>query len=76
MPKSRGSRPRIAFWALAVLIAACGWVTWREVWGRPLWINHFYERVFIEAMFESPQLLSQIGLAFRSSASSYAISFA
>jgi hypothetical protein len=32
--------------------------------------------VFIEAMFESPQLLSQIGLAFRSSASSYAISFA
>jgi hypothetical protein len=35
MPKSRGSRLRIAFWALAVLIAAGGWVTWREVRGRP-----------------------------------------
>lgn len=53
---------RFTLVALAVLLAAGGWVAWREIWGRPPWISHFYERVFIEAMLDSPQLLSTVGL--------------
>ncbi len=64
MPGSRRRRPllRFALYALGVLLAAGGWVTWREIWGRPLWISHYYERVFIEVMLDSPQLLSSVGL--------------
>ena len=61
----RGSRRpllRFTLGALAVLVAMGGWVAWREIWGRPLWIAHFYERVFIELMLDNPQLLSQVGL--------------
>src|SRR6266853_542882 len=62
MPKSSHSRLRIILSSIAVLLAAAGWLTWREIWGRPLWLDHFYERVFIEIMLERPQLLSEIGL--------------
>ncbi len=62
MARSRRPRRRIMLWTLLALLAAGSWVGWREIWGRPLWIDHFYERVFIEVMFDNPQLLSSIGI--------------
>jgi len=47
---------------LSVVIVAGGYWGYRLVWGRPMQIDHFYERVFIEVMLDRPQLLSQIGL--------------
>jgi uncharacterized protein (DUF885 family) len=46
---------------LAILLVG-GWWGYRLIWGRPLQIAHFYERIFIEQALDSPQLLSQIGL--------------
>jgi hypothetical protein len=39
MRKSSHLRRRIILLAVATVVAAGGWVTWREVWGRPLWVE-------------------------------------
>ena len=49
----------LGFLGLVLLIG--GWWTYKLVWGKPLNINHFYERVFIEFLLDDPQLLSQLG---------------
>lgn len=49
----------LGFLGLVLLIG--GWWTYKLVWGKPLNIDHFYERVFIEFLLDDPQLLSQLG---------------
>ena len=32
------------------------------VWFRPIFINHFYEKIFVEFAFENPQIFTGMGL--------------
>ena len=50
----------LGFIGLVLLVG--GWWTYKLVWGKPLNINHYYERVFIEYLLDDPELLSQLGL--------------
>ncbi len=34
------------------------------IWFRPFFINHFYEKIFIEFVLESPQTLTDLGIGF------------
>ena len=60
------------------------WISWygfRLVWGNPLIINNFYERIFIEYALSDPELLTSLGmiensaLDFRSDDLSYSSPF-
>ncbi len=51
----------ILYGLLAVFIVG-GWWIYKLVWGKPLSINHFYERVFIEFLLDDPELLTQLGI--------------
>ena len=35
------------------------------IWFRPFFINHFYEKIFVEFAIESPQMLTGMGVKFR-----------
>ena len=61
LPDSRRPWLRFTLCALAVLVAVGAWVTWREIWGRPLWISHFYERAFIEVMLDNRSCFPRSG---------------
>jgi uncharacterized protein (DUF885 family) len=63
MPPTR-RRPirRIILSILLVVLIGAGYWGYRLVWGQPMQIGHFYQRVFIEAMLERPQMLSGVGL--------------
>ncbi|MDJ0707449.1 MAG: DUF885 domain-containing protein [Leptolyngbyaceae cyanobacterium MO_188.B28] len=39
-----------------------GWWTYRLIWGKPLNINHFYERAMIDFVRNDPELLTSLGL--------------
>jgi uncharacterized protein (DUF885 family) len=52
---------RIVLAILVMTIAAGGWWSYRLVWGRPLNIDHFYERIFIKLLLDDPELLTQLG---------------
>lgn len=47
---------------IAIVMFAGGWWIYNLVWGKPLNINHFYDRVFIEYALDDPELLSQLGI--------------
>ena len=34
------------------------------IWFRPFFINHFYEKIFIEFVLESPQTMTDLGIGF------------
>ncbi len=51
----------ILYFVLAVFIIG-GWFSYKLIWGKPLSINHFYERVFIEFLLDDPELLTQLGI--------------
>jgi len=51
----------ILYGLLAVFIVG-GWWIYKLIWGKPLSINHFYERVFIEFLLDDPELLTQLGI--------------
>lgn len=46
---------------LLVVFLIGGWWVYKLIWGKPLNINHFYERVFIEFLFDDPELITQLG---------------
>ncbi|MHC4596290.1 MAG: DUF885 domain-containing protein [Planctomycetota bacterium] len=46
---------------LGLVLLVGGWWTYKLVWGKPLNINHFYERVFIEYLLDDPEQLSRLG---------------
>ena len=39
-----------------------GWWIYRLIWGKPLNINHFYERTMIDFVRDDPELLTSLGL--------------
>ncbi len=45
----------------ALLLLIGGWWSYRLIWGKPLNIDHFYERVFIEIALDDPELFSSLG---------------
>lgn len=47
---------------LLVLLVVAGVFLANAIWFRPWFLNVFYEKVFIEFMFDNPELLSTIGL--------------
>jgi len=51
----------ILYGLLAVFIVG-GWWIYKLICGKPLSINHFYERVFIEFLLDDPELLTQLGI--------------
>jgi uncharacterized protein (DUF885 family) len=51
----------ILYFFLAVLLIG-GWWLYKLIWGKPLNINHFYERVFVEFLLDDPELLTQLGI--------------
>ena len=46
---------------LVLLLLVGGWWSYRLLWGKPLSIDHFYERVFIEFILDDPELFSSLG---------------
>ncbi|MCX7552721.1 DUF885 domain-containing protein [Marinicella sp. S1101] len=34
------------------------------IWFRPFFINHFYEKIFVEFVWESPQTMTDLGIGF------------
>jgi uncharacterized protein (DUF885 family) len=53
------------FWTgrtlLVLLVLAGVWIT-NLIWFKPFSINHFYEKVFIEILVNSPELTTQLGV--------------
>jgi uncharacterized protein (DUF885 family) len=47
---------------IALILFGCGWWGYKLIWGQPLSINHFYERIFINYLLDDPELLSSLGL--------------
>jgi uncharacterized protein (DUF885 family) len=61
-PRRRFTIGRIILALLLVLLIGGGYWSYRLIWGRPMQIDHFYERVFIAFMLDRPQTLSEIGI--------------
>jgi uncharacterized protein (DUF885 family) len=55
------ARPFVRLFVAVVLLGA-GWWGYRLLWSRPLNIDHFFDRIFVENMIHYPQALSQTGL--------------
>ena len=53
---------RILLSVLGLILLFGSWWTYQLIWGRPLNINHFYERVLIEYLLDDPELLTQTGI--------------
>jgi uncharacterized protein (DUF885 family) len=51
----------ILYFFLAVFLIG-GWWIYKLIWGKPLNITHFYERVFIEYLLDDPEMLTQLGM--------------
>jgi len=47
--------------ALSLLLVLCWW-SYRLIWGAPLDIDHFHQRLFIEELLDDPERLSRLGL--------------
>ncbi|MFL6596155.1 MAG: hypothetical protein ACJ8HQ_11995, partial [Chthoniobacterales bacterium] len=50
------------FGIIAVLLLVAAIFVVNAVWFRPWFLNTFYEKVFVEFLFDEPELLSAIGL--------------
>src|SRR5437764_9080660 len=50
------------FGIIAVLLLIAAIFVVNAVWFRPWFLNTFYEKVFVEFLFDNPELLSAIGL--------------
>lgn len=49
-------------WSLLGLLVVGSWFTYRTIWGKPLFINHFFERVMIEFAIQEPEALTLLGM--------------
>ncbi len=47
---------------LLLFAAVLAWFIYSLVWGKPWVINHLYMRLFIQLAFDSPELLTMLGL--------------
>lgn len=67
-PTRKAVKRQLFSWKLAigslllVLLLTGGWWTYKLIWGKPLNINHFYERVLVELLWDDPQLLTSLGI--------------
>ncbi|RMG30087.1 MAG: DUF885 domain-containing protein [Bacteroidetes bacterium] len=52
--------------ALLAMLLAAGWWLARLIWFRPLNIDHFFDRVFLELLLQSPEALTQMGIPYLS----------
>jgi uncharacterized protein (DUF885 family) len=52
---------KIILYSLVVIFLVGGWWLYKLIWGKPLSINRFYERVFIEFLLDDPELITQLG---------------
>jgi len=50
---------------IVLILIVSGWWTAKLIWMKPLNINHFHERVFIEFALKNPELLSQLRILER-----------
>ena len=53
---------KIIFSLLGLALLTGGWWIYRLIWGKPLNINHFYERAMIDFVRDDPELLTSLGL--------------
>ena len=58
---------KVSIWKYAkkiilVLLVSVSLFVINLVWFRPIFINHFYEKIFVEFAFENPQILTGMGL--------------
>ena len=53
---------RILLTSLLLLLLFGSWWAYRLLWGKPLNIDHFYERVFIEYLLHDPEQLTRLGM--------------
>lgn len=53
---------KIILRALAALLLLTAIFVINLIWFKPFFINHFYEKIFIEALFKNPELMSSIGV--------------
>ena len=52
---------KILLWSFLALLIIGSWFTYRTVWGKPVFINHFFERIMIEFAFQEPEVLTLLG---------------
>jgi len=52
------------FWIAILVVLGVVFVGWLVslIWGKPWSINHFYTRVFLESIFDSPETLTMMGI--------------
>lgn len=54
-------------WLLLLALILSGWWLAKLIWLKPLNINHFYERVFIKTLLQSPETVYQLRIPYLSS---------
>ena len=52
------------FWIVVLVLVGIVFIWWLVslIWGKPWSINLFYTRVFLQILFESPEILTMIGI--------------
>lgn len=57
--------PTFIYIIIAIIVIIFLWWLISLIWGKPWSINHFYTRVFLEILFDSPEILTMIGMLER-----------
>ncbi|MBC8496225.1 MAG: hypothetical protein H8D37_01060, partial [Chloroflexi bacterium] len=57
--------PTLIYVLIAILVVVLLWWLISLIWGKPWSINHFYTRVFLEILFDNPEILTMIGMLER-----------
>ncbi len=57
--------PSSIYIIIVIIVVVFLWWLFSLIWGKPWSINHFYTRVFLEILFDSPEILTMIGMLER-----------
>ncbi len=57
--------PTLLYIFIAILVLVFLWWLICLIWGRPWSINHFFTRVFLEILFDNPEILTMVGMLER-----------
>ncbi|MBL6983652.1 MAG: DUF885 family protein, partial [Anaerolineales bacterium] len=57
--------PTLVYVLIAIVVVIFLWWLVSLIWGKPWSINHFFTRVFLEILFDSPEILTMVGMLER-----------